>query len=331
MPLSISLPRPRPRRSVRSALACLAAASLLLAGCGDDDSGGDDTSPAASGGEFPVDVLSGPVDGGETITVEDEPTSIISLSPTTTEMLWAVGAGDQVVAVDDQSDYPEDIPVTELSGFEPNIEAILGYEPDLVLASGDTGGLVKGLEAVDVPVLLLPSAADLDESYSQIERVGAATGHTDEAEKVVEEMRSGIEAAVDAAPDATGVTYFHELGPDLFSVSSDTFIGQVYSLFGLENIADAAGEGDQYPQLSSEYVVSADPDLVFIGDNECCGVTPDDVAGRAGWEDMKAVRNDQLHLVDEDMTSRWGPRVADFAESISEILTDNAEALGLQD
>jgi iron complex transport system substrate-binding protein len=321
----------RRRRATWPALVFLTL-PVLLAGCGESDSDRDDQRPAsASDGSFPVEVLSGPENGGTPITVEAEPASIVSLSPTTTEMLWAVGAEDQVVAVDDQSDYPEGVPVTELSGFEPNVEAILGYEPDLVVTSGDTGGLVKGLDAVHVPVLVLPSATDLDESYSQLERLGAATGHVDEAEQVVEQMRTGIDEALAAAPDASGLTYFHELGPDLFSVSGDTFIGQIYSLFGLENIADAAGEGDQYPQLSSEYVVSADPDLVFIGDNECCGVTADDVSGRPGWEDVDAVENGQLHVVNEDITSRWGPRVVEFAEIISGLLTENAETLGLED
>ena len=321
----------RRRRATWPALVLLTL-PFLLAGCGGSDSDDDDQRPASgSDGSFPVEVLSGPEDGGDQITVETEPASIVSLSPTTTEMLWAIGAEDQVVAVDDQSDYPEGVPVTELSGFEPNIEAILGYEPDLVVASGDTGGLVDGLEAAQVPVLVLPSATDLDESYSQLERLGAATGHVDEAEQVVADMRTGIDEALASAPDASGLTYFHELGPDLFTVSGDTFIGQVFSLFGLENIADAAGEGDQYPQLSSEYVVSADPDLVFIGDNECCGVTAEDVGGRPGWEAVDAVENGQLHVVNEDITSRWGPRVVDFAEIISGILTENAEALGLED
>ena len=322
----------RRRRAIWPTLVLSLTLPFLLAACGDSDSDDDDQRPAsASDASFPVEVLSGPEEGGEQITVEAEPASIVSLSPTTTEMLWAIGAGDQVIAVDDQSDYPEGVPVTELSGFEPNVEAILGYEPDLVVTSGDTGGLVDGLEAVQVPVLVLPSATDLDESYSQLERLGAATGHVDEAGQVVADVRAGIDDALASAPDTSGLTYFHELGPDLFSVSGDTFIGQVYSLFGLENIADAAGEGDQYPQLSSEYVVSADPDLVFIGDNECCGITADDVAGRPGWESVDAVENAQLHVVNEDISSRWGPRVVEFAESISGLLTENAEALGLED
>ncbi len=321
----------RRRRAFWPTLGLSLTVPFLLVGCGDSDDEDDQRPSRASDASFPVEVLSGPEDGGDQITIDAEPESIVSLSPTVTEMLWAIGAEDQVVAVDDQSDYPEGVPVTELSGFEPNVEAILNYEPDLVVASGDTGGLVDGLEAVDVPVLVLPSATDLEESYSQLERLGAATGHVDEAEQVVGDVRSGIDDALASAPDASGLTYFHELGPDLFSVSGDTFIGQVYSLFGLENIADAAGEGDQYPQLSSEYVVSADPDLVLIGDNECCGVTAEDVGARPGWENVDAVENGQLHVVNEDITSRWGPRVVEFAESISGLLTENAEALGLED
>ena len=230
------------------------------------------------------------MDGGEEITVETEPQSIISLSPTATEMLWAIGADEQVIAVSDQSDYPEGVPTTELSGYEPNVEAILGYEPDLVVASGDSGDLVAGLGAVDVPVLLLPSATNLDEAYSQIERLGAATGHIGEAAEVVSEMQTGIEAALDAAPDGAGLTYFHELGPDLYTVTGNTFIGEIYSLFGMTSIADAAGKGDDYPQISSEYVVSEDPDFIFLGDNECCEVTAEDVEARPGWQEMSAVQ-----------------------------------------
>jgi iron complex transport system substrate-binding protein len=297
--------------------------ALALSACGGADTARDDE-PASGGtaASFPVSVKSGPMKGGELVTIEARPRSIVSLSPTATEMLWAIGADDQVIAVDDQSDFPEGVPTTELSGYEPNVEAILGYEPDLVVSSGDSGDLVASLDKVEVPVLLLPSATDLDESYAQIERLGAATGHVREAAEVVAEMRAGIEAAVAEAPDAAGLTYFHELGPDLFTVSGRTFIGEVYGLYGLRNIADAAGKGDDYPQLSSEYVVSADPDLVFVGDNECCGVTPADVRARPGWKEMSAVRDGGIYVVDEDITSRWGPRVVEFVELVGKILAE---------
>ena len=302
----------------------------VLGGCGGVDTVDErasSSSPSADP-EFPVSVLSGPVDGGTEVTLEQEPTTIVSLSPTATEMLWAVGAGDQVVAVDDQSDYPKDVPTTKLSGYQPNVEAILEYEPDLVIASDDTGDLVSGLEKARVPTLVLPAAADLEEAYSQIERVGEATGHADEAGQVVDETRSGIEQAVEEAPQADGVSYFHELSPDLYSATSDTFIGSVYELFGLENVADEAKGGDDYPQLASEYVVGADPDLVFLADGFCCGVTAQDVAKRPGWQQVPAVSDDQVHVIDEDIASRWGPRTLDFVQQVSEILQERDEAQG---
>ena len=304
--------------------------SLVLTGCGSVDTVDEasETSPSATADpEFPVSVLSGPADGDTQVTLEAEPTSIVSLSPTATEMLWAVGAGDQVVAVDDQSDYPADVPTTKLSGYQPNVEAILAKEPDLVIASDDTGDLVSGLKKARVPTLILPAAEDLEETYSQMERVGQATGHVEEAEELVDETRTGIEQAVADAPDAEGVSYFHELSPDLYTATSDTFIGEVYGLFGLDNVADEAKGADDYPQLSSEYVVGADPDLVFLADNQCCGVAEKDVAQRPGWEQVPAVADEQVHVLDEDIASRWGPRTLDFVQQVSELLQEREAAL----
>jgi len=316
------------RHALRRTSTVLASALLVvtLAACGGgsdagSDAGAGDTASGADGA-FPVSVLTGFEEDGEEVTIEERPDSIVSLSPTATEMLWAVGAGDQVVAVDDQSDYPEDVPVTKLSGYEPNVEAILGYEPDLVVATDDTGDLVAGLERVHVPTLVLPAATTMDQMYGQLERVGAATGNVAEAAQLVAEVREGLEKAVAQAPDVEGMTYYHELDPSLYSVTSDTFIGQVYGLFGLTSVADAAKGGDGYPQLSEEFLVAEDPDLVFLADSECCGITPEDVAGRAGWDGLTAVQEGRIYSVDEDIASRWGPRVVDFAESVAGMLAE---------
>ncbi len=167
---------PRPERRLFPSLLLLL--SLVLAGCGGVDTVDEATESSPSpDAQFPVEVLSGPIHGGTEITIQGEPAKIVSLSPTATEMLWEIGAGDQVVAVDDQSDYPKDVPTTKLSGYEPNVEAVLEYEPDLVVAADDTGDLVANLEKARVPTLLLPAAEDLEETYSQMERLGAATGH----------------------------------------------------------------------------------------------------------------------------------------------------------
>lgn len=256
----------------------------------------------------------------DTTTVAERPDSIVSLSPSATETLFAVGAGDQVVAVDSQSDYPANAPRTELSAYTPSLEAIVEYEPDLVIASDDIGGLVAALGAADVPVLLLPAATSIDDAYSQIEQVADAAGHPDEGDVLVDEMRSRVDAAVAGVPERDA-TYFHELDSMLYTVSSDSFIGQIYRLFGLTSIAD--GAGSDYPQMSDEGVVAADPDFVFLADSQCCGVTVESVSDRPGWATTTAVRERQVFAVDEDMSSRWGPRIADQVESVAAILGQN--------
>ncbi|MFC9787543.1 ABC transporter substrate-binding protein [Rhodococcus sp. NPDC127528] len=278
----------------------------------------DRPAPTTGDGAFPVSVRSGPANSTDTVTVDARPTRIVSLSPTATETLWAVGAGGQVVAVDDKSDYPAGVPTTTLSGYAPNVEAIIGKEPDLVIASEDNGGLVSGLKAAGVPTLLLPAAANLDEAYGQIERVGSATGHTPEAIAVTASMRSEIASAVQSAPArAQQRTYFHELDDTLYTITDKTFLGEIYALFGLRSIAAGGGSGGDYPQLSAEYVVSADPDLIFLADSQCCGVTPDTVAARPGWSGLAALRARQIHVLDADLASRWGPRVVDLVRSIA--------------
>ena len=255
---------------------------------------------------------------------DGSPARIISLSPSTTETLWAVGAGDQVVAVDDQSNYPEGVPTTDLSGYTPNVEAILGYTPDLVIASDAPDDLASGLEAAGVQFLTLPAPATIDEAYEQIEQIGAVTGHIGEAAELVGNMQTEIEAAIASVPAADGgQTYFHELDETLYSVTSASFIGQVYGLLGLENIADAAGESNPYPQLQSEFVVSANPSIIFLADAQCCGVTPEKVAERAGWADIAAVKDGRIYELDEDIASRWGPRIVDMVQSVAQILTDS--------
>lgn len=278
------------------------------AGCGSSADTGSSGSSGSSGGAPAT---------------EGPPQRIVSLSPAATEILYAVGAGDQVVAVDDQSNYPEGVPTTDLSGYTPNVEAILGYEPDLVVFAEDPGDLRAGLERVGVHYLQLQAPTGIDGTYDQIEQVGIMTGHEDEARDVVGKVRGQIADAVDTAGDAgKGLTYYHELDPTNYTVTGESFIGQVYSLFGLENIADAAEGSSAYPQLQAEYVVSANPDLIFLADTECCGATVESVSERPGWSQVNAVEDGRIYSLNADVTSRWGPRIGDLAERIAAILTD---------
>lgn len=305
---------------LRRPLMAFAAVVILLASsaCGSREETADTAPAAAAAQAFPVTVegSDGPV------TIEQRPVRIVSLSPTATETLFAIGAGDQVVAVDDQSNYPAEAPVTKLSGYTPNLEAIAGYEPDLVIAAFDPGELVRGLRRLEIPVLLQDAAKNLDEAYAQIEALGAATGNEGRSQSVVAGMRAQIAESVGSV-QAAPLSVYHELGPDYFSATSETFIGSIYELLGLENIADGvSGQAPDYPQLSAEYIVAENPELIVLSDTKCCGQTPEKVAARPGWSKIAAVRSGNVLPVDDDIASRWGPRTVEFVELVAGAVTE---------
>ena len=306
------------------------AGALLVAGCANREQASDqppgDTFDTSSGSEaFPVTIEQA---GGEPVTIEKRPARIVSLSASNTETLYAVGAGEQVVAVDDQSDYPADAPKTELSGLTPNVEAISEYTPDLVVISDDADNLVESLNAIDVTVLAVPAAKTLDDVYAGMEAIGKATGHADEAADLVEQTKSDLDKIVaDTPKPASALSYYHELDTTLYSATSKTFIGQIYGLFGLTNIADPADvDSGGYPQLSNEAILQADPDLIFLADVQCCGQNADTVAKRPGWANLKAVKDGNVVELDDDLASRWGPRVVDLARSVADAVAKATES-----
>ena len=257
-------------------------------------------------------------DGATPEQAAERPQRIVSMSPTATEMLFAIGAGGQVVAVDSNSNYPEEAPTTDLSAYQPNIEAIAGHKPDLVVYSDDPGELAAGLGKLGIPVLKQPAATGLDDTYAQLEQLGKATGHEAEATQLAATMRGEIEKIAAAARPERPLTYYHELDKNLYSATSKTFIGQLYDQLGMKNIADAADkDASGYPQLSGEYVIKADPDLIFLADTKCCGQSAETVAARDGWDQLTAVKSGGVVELDDDVASRWGPRVVDFLKTVA--------------
>ena len=297
----------------RIRLAFTAFIAVTLAACGATSSSSQASSSAA---HFPVTIAEA---GGASVTITKQPQRIVSLSPTATEMLFAIAAGGQVVAVDDQSTFPPNAPLTKLSGFQPNVEAIAAYAPYLVVAADDTGGIVHGLSALKVPILIEPAAKNLDDSYRQIQQLGAATGRVTDASALEKKMRSDLAAIVASLPKpARQLKIYHELDDTYYSATSATFIGQVYELLGLKNIADGAtAAAPDYPQLSAEYIVSSSPDLIVLADTKCCHQDMSTVAARPGWSSIAAVKSGQVVGVDDDIASRWGPRVVDFLRAIA--------------
>jgi iron complex transport system substrate-binding protein len=275
------------------------------------------TTPTTDPGNFPV-TVEGP---NGAVEIAARPQAIVSLSPTATEMLFAIGAGDQVVAVDSLSNFPADAPLTDLAAFTPSTEAIASYRPDLVVVSFDANELLAGLGELEIPTLLLGAATTIDDVYAQIGLLGVATGHEEEATAVTQQIAADIEQIASTTPQPIEpLTYYYELEPTFFSVTSATFVGTVLATIGLENIADpedADSAAFGYPQLSSEFIVAADPDLVLLADTKCCEQTAETVAARPGWAGLSAVLDGGVVELDDDIASRWGPRIIDLLEAVA--------------
>ena len=322
-----------PQRLSAAVLAAVAA-TAALAGCSSAGSATADKAPAPAIPKsilvpvFPTTLAA----SNGSVTIKRQPNRIVSLDPTATEDLYAMGAGSQVVAVDQNSDYPPGVPVTSLSGLTPNIEAIAKYNPSLVIASQDSGGLVSGLGKLGVPVLIEPAVATLTAAYQQIEQIGQATGHYNQATEVVRNMQEEISDTVrQVGAKYRGTTYYWELSnAPYYSVTSATFIGHILGLFGLRNIADAADKPADggYPELSEEYIVTARPQLIFLADNQPAdgGQSPAIVARRPGWADLPAVQGHDIFGLNDDIASRWGPRLPSLVNAIANALAGSAKS-----
>jgi iron complex transport system substrate-binding protein len=316
-----------PRIALATVTAVAASAALTSCATAASTSASTSASTASStalnstaGASFPVTVTA----SNGRVTIKAKPARIVSLAATATEDLYAVGAGPQVVAVDQDSDFPVTARKTTLSGLTPNLEAIAKYNPDLVVASQNSGGLVSGLTKLGIPVLIEPAAATLNDAYAEIDQIGQATGHLAQAEKTTTSMRAQIAATVKQAGSShPDLTYYWELTANpYYSVTSSTFIGQIVALFGLKNIADAADKASDggYPELSEEYLVKAQPQIIFLADNQAAdgGQTPAKVARRPGWSAIPAVKDHEVIGLNDDVASRWGPRLPQLVAEIAQ-------------
>jgi iron complex transport system substrate-binding protein len=321
-------------RALNRNLAAVAAAALAVtcAACSTSSAGsagaGSAASPpagTASGGTlassgFPVTVST----ATGKLRIPARPAVIVSLSPTATEMLYAIGAGSQVKAVDSLSDYPAKAPVTKLSAYQPNAEAIAAYKPDLVIISNDLGGITAKLRALSIPVLDLPAAANLGGVYSEFTQLGEATGHVDQARNEDSTLRLDIGKIIASEPKhIKPLSYYYELATNpYYSVTSSTFIGSLLSLLGMKSIADTAkgaAAAGGYPTLSAEYILKANPDYIILADTGSTGGGQDaaTVSGRPGWTVLSAVKGKHFVLLSPDIASRWGPRIVQLLQTVA--------------
>ncbi len=304
-------------------LALLAVVALAVLACNGGDSGPtptpsavEDAAPSPSPAAFPVTVTDS---NGKQVTFEFAPENIVALAPSFVEILFAIGAGDAVVAVDDNTDFPPEAATkTKLSGFEPSLEGIAALEPDLVIIFFDPGGLEDAMEGLGIPVLFLETPASIQGVFDQIELLSSVAGRLDEAENLIADMQAGIDAITEQLADVQeGPSFFHELDSTLFTVGPGSFVGDLYDLLNAQNIADATGE--PFPQMSAEAIIEADPEVIILADAEF-GESPDTVRGRPGWGSVSAVRNDRVHVIDPDIVSRPGPRLVEALRTLAAYL-----------
>jgi len=289
----------------------MVAALLTAAACGQIGSVPAADMPDLSTFGYPVTVGA--------LTLDRRPERIVSLVPSATEMLFAIDAGSQVVAVDADSNYPTNAPKTGLSGLDPDISAIAAMRPDLVVISDDLGPTGARLGRLRIPVVITPPASTLNDTYRQIDQLGTLTGHRPEAEALRRQMTGQIAQIAEAViPRAKPLTYYYELDPTLYTVTSRTFVGAIFKMLGLTSVADQAGPlGGGYPRLSSRALIRSDPDTIFLADSTCCGQTPGTVAARRGWNTISAVRTGRIYPLDDDIATTWGPRAVDLVRTVA--------------
>ena len=247
------------------------------------------------------------------------PSRIISLSPSATEILFGIGAGPQVIAVDDNSDYPSNAPFSKLSSFTPNVEAIAAYRPDLVVlqsSATNAATIQSDLQKLKINVFLEVTPSNINDAYAEFLALGKVTGHPSRAKALVTTMKSRIAEILAKARKKSAVTIFHELDNTLYSADSTTFIGQIYSDFNFTNIADGTDAGG-YPQLTSEAVIKANPKVIFLDDGPY-GESAATVAARPGWSTISAVKNKHVVVLPLDIADRWGPRLVDFYQFVAQ-------------
>ena len=277
--------------------------------------------PAAASAAAPIAVTD---DAGRTVRLPGAPSRVVSLAPSHTEAVYAMGLGDRLVAVNEWSDYPPEARAKpQVRGLRPSLEQIVALRPDLILFVGGMGDLVSQFEAQGLPVLVL-APRDLEGVYHGIDLLGAALGAPERARAITRAMRGRVAAVRARVAGARRPRVFYEVDAAdpvrPFTAGPGTFIHELLELAGAENVA--AGARGAWPQISLEQILRADPEIIILGDAIAVNnpQTPETVLRRPGWEWVTAVRRRAIHAVDGNLVSRPGPRIVEGLEALARML-----------
>ena len=245
------------------------------------------------------------------------PKRIISLSPSITEILFEIGSGNQVIAVDNLSNYPNEAPITDISAYDPNVEAISLLNPDLVILSYNIKNLKAALKKIGIETIYLPAPLNFEDILDQIDYLGQQTGNEDKAKKLISKMKNRMKTLQKLRENEKATKIYHEIDPNYYSPSKFSFIGDIYQKLNYKNVADKADISNLgYPKLSPELIISENPDLIILPGKDNKYV--EKVKLRPGWGYIEAVKKNNFLLTNNDIASRWGPRILNFASILVE-------------
>ena len=245
------------------------------------------------------------------------PKRIISLSPSITEILFEIGSGNQVIAVDNLSNYPNEAPITDISAYDPNVEAISLLNPDLVILSYNIKNLKAALKKIGIETIYLPAPLNFEDILDQIDYLGLQTGNEDKAKKLISKMKNRMKTLQKLRENETATKIYHEIDPNYYSPSKFSFIGDIYQKLNYKNVADKADISNLgYPKLSPELIISENPDLIVLPGKDNKYV--EKIKLRPGWSYIEAVKKNNFLLTNNDIASRWGPRILNFASILVE-------------
>lgn len=297
----------------------------VLVGCGSNaDEEGQDQNNEQTEQQEQVEQLSFPVTitdaTGEEVVIEKEPERIISLIPSNTEISFELGLGDKIVGVTENDDYPEEVlEIEKVGDYDVNVEKVISLKPDLVLAHeilGDNFANVREqLQNSGITVLVVPDAASFAETYETIEMIGKATGTLEEAEKVVAEMKETVESFKEKAANVTEKkSVLFEIDPTPFVAGSNTFLQEILDMINGENVV---GDMEGWPQVDQELLIERNPDVIITTYGDYIDGAVDQVKARDGWQDVNAVKNNEVYDINSDLVTVPGPRLVEGVEEVA--------------
>ena len=254
---------------------------------------------------------------------ESEDIKIISLSTTHTEIIQSLEAQDTLVAVDAFSEV--DFPVEKIDAYTVTAEELAPLNPDMVIIAFDFNGIVEGLESLEINYVLLPPAKNFEDVYSQISTIGEIVNKKGEASSKVRDMKLEINRILDDA-NYEDVSVYHEIGYSygIYSVNSDSLIGEIYNALGVVNIANSEEDpfGSGYPALSEEMVIQSNPDYIVVGHSDYLNK---DLSIREGWGNISAVESSNVYFLDDTLASNWGTTTVQLVEELSNTFEESAQ------